>query len=103
MAIMRVPVACLADIQRELPAFTPPFAVKLLGRDLAQRQRRRWRRRRRPSSFTAARAPAPAPGSIFESNELLLAYAHDELARIERLVDANEDNRSALVARGRPG
>ena len=87
----------LADLQRELPAFTPPVAVKLLSAV--------W------PSVSAALAPQAAaiqllqqhtrlrqtPGSIFESNELLLAYARDELARIERLVDANEDNRSALL------
>lgn len=87
----------LSDLQRELPAFTPPVAVKLLGGV--------W------PSVDATLAPQAAaiqlleqharlrqaPGSIFEPNELLLAYARDELARIERLVSANEDNRSALL------
>ncbi len=87
----------LRDIQHELPAFTPPVAVKLLDAI--------W------PSISDALAPQAAatqllrhharlrtaPGSIFESDELLLAYAQDELARIERLVSANEDNRSALL------
>lgn len=87
----------LADVQHELPAFTPPVAVPLLSgiwpsvspaltpqaaavQLLQQHERLRW-----------------MAGSIFESNDILLAYARDELARIERLVGANEDNRSALL------
>lgn len=87
----------LTDLQQELPGFTPPIAVRLLGGV--------W------PSVSPALAPQAAalqllqqhaqlrrvPGSIFESNELLLAYARDELARIARLVGANEDNRSALL------
>jgi hypothetical protein len=87
----------LTDLQRELPTFTPPVAVRLLSGI--------W------PSVSATMPPQAAaiqllqqharlrqaPGSIFESDELLLAYARDELARIERLVSANEDNRSALL------
>ena len=87
----------LDDLRRELPAFTPPAAVGLL--------RGIW------PSVSPTLAPQAAalqllqqharlrtaPNSIFDSDTLLLAYARDELARIERLVDANEDNRSALL------
>lgn len=87
----------LAELQPETPGFTPPVAVPLLSPI--------W------PSVSAAQPPQAAarqllrqhaqlrraPGSIFESNELLLAYARDELARIERLVSANEDSRSALL------
>jgi len=34
---------------------------------------------------------------LFESQALLLVYARDELAKIERLVQINEDNRSTLL------
>jgi hypothetical protein len=35
--------------------------------------------------------------AMFEDNRLLLAYARDELAKVRRLLDANEDNRSAFM------
>lgn len=87
----------LSELQRELPAFVPPVAVRPLSAI--------W-----PSVSTAlppqiaalqllqqhARLRQP-PDSIFDAIDLLLAYARDELARIERLVGANEDNRSALL------
>jgi hypothetical protein len=87
----------LSEIQHELPAFAPPIAVRLLAAvwpsisdDLAPQAAATQLLRQHARLRTA-------PGSIFESDELLLAYARDELARIERLVNANEDNRSALL------
>jgi len=87
----------LPGLQQRLPAFSPPQAVTLLG-DV-------W-----PHTDGTSGAEGAAvqlldlhdrlrihPHSIFESNVLLVTYARDELAKIERLVDANEDNRSALL------
>lgn len=87
----------LSDLQRELPTFTPPTAVALLSGiwpsvsptlppQAAAEQLLQQHARLRT-----------APASIFDSDVRLLAYARDELARIERLVSANEDNRSALL------
>ncbi|MBN1935622.1 MAG: hypothetical protein JW934_13220 [Anaerolineae bacterium] len=84
-------------LRRDVPGFAPPAAVSLLAgvwphaeetasaedaaRQLLDLHERLW----------------TPPGSIFESNARLLAYAHDELARIERMVDTDEDHRSALL------
>ena len=87
----------LPGISRAMPAFVPPAAVVHLGEI--------W-----PHAGAAATAESGAqqlltlhaglrePGrSLFRSDELLVTYAHDELAKIERLVQANEDNRSAVL------
>lgn len=87
----------LPGLQERVSGFEPPMAVTLLGEV--------W-----PRSGDGAGAQEAAlqllrlhddlrqgPRSIFRSNELLLAYARDELAKIERLVEGNEDNRSALL------
>ena len=87
----------LPSIRRSIPAFVPPAAVVRLGRI--------W-----PHAGAAATAEVGArqllalhaslrepDRSLFRSDELLVTYARDELAKIERLVQANEDNRSALL------
>jgi hypothetical protein len=87
----------LHGVQERLPAFSPPVAVTLLG-DV-------WPHTDGiPDAEDAAQQLLDLhdelrthPHSIFESNDLLIAYARDELAKVERLVKANEDNRSALL------
>lgn len=87
----------LPDLKRLLPTFSPPIAVTLLG-DI-------W-----PHTDDTSNAEEAArqlctlhdnlighPHHFFRSNKLLITYARDELARIKRLVKANEDNRSALL------
>ncbi len=87
----------LIELLSELPTFTPPAAVELLSGiwpgvsptlapQAAAEQLLQQHARLRT-----------APNSIFDSDARLLAYAHDEVARIERLVGASEDNRSALL------
>jgi hypothetical protein len=41
--------------------------------------------------------PRDLTRSLYLGDRPLLAYAHDELAKIERLIQRNEDNRSALI------
>jgi len=87
------------QITSGLKAFTPPTAVAALGRD------NYW-----PHSHTAKALlgelerielgyPHPACGSpsLYLQPELLLTYARDEEAKIGRLIDFNEDYRSALL------
>lgn len=87
----------LPALQERLPGFSPPMAVTLLGSV--------WPHGEGASSAADAASQLldlhdqlrTRRHSIFESNRLLMAYARDELAKIERLVQANEDNRSALL------
>jgi len=87
----------LPNLQKLIPAFSPPVAVTLLG-DI-------WPRTDGTSNAEDAANQLQKlhdnlighPHNIFRSNKLLITYARDELARIKRLVKANEDNRSALL------
>lgn len=86
----------LSSLKRRLPAFSPPIAVTLLG-DV-------WPRAEGLSTATDAKQLQEShdrlrgyPHFFFTSNKLLITYAHDELSKISRLVEANEDNRSALL------
>lgn len=87
----------LPHLKARLPSFSPPLAVDLLGEQ--------W-----PNAGKAGDAESMAcnllaahdrlrlpPYSLFDDNDLLVTYARDELAKIERLVEGNEDNRSALL------
>ncbi len=87
----------LDELQRELPGFTPPAAVQLLGGiwpSVSPTLAPQMAALQLLQQHTRLRT---APNSIFDSDARLLAYAHDEAARIERLVGASEDNRSALL------
>ncbi len=85
----------LPGLQRRLPAFAPPLAIILLGNA--------WPHADGNADAAAQQLIAEhdrlcrVPHAFFESNRLLLTYARDELAKIERLVRTNEDNRSALL------
>ena len=87
----------LRGLQRRLSGFRPPVAVTELGdvwphaEGVADAQGAALR------LLDMHRRLGGRPHSIFESNRLLVVYARDELAKIERLVEANEDNRSALL------
>jgi len=87
----------LSSLDRLLPDFHPPTAVSVLGGV--------WPHTEGTSNANDAARQLLSqhdelrlhPDSILESNELLVTYAADELAKIERLVSADEDNRSALL------
>lgn len=87
----------LPRLQSRLFAFSPPAAVAVLGdrwphaRDTTQPEAMAKKLLQRHDEL---RRP---PHSLFESNDLLITYARDELAKIDRLVQSNEDNRSALL------
>jgi hypothetical protein len=83
----------LPGLRNCLPSFSPPAAILWLG-DV-------WPHADGPSTEAIARKLLAMNDalveSIFEDNRLLLAYAYDELAKIDRLVEANEETRSALL------
>lgn len=67
-----------------LPESELPAAVLLLGPD--------W--------FSMSDVVCTPARHFFDDDERLRAYVHDELARIRRLIDHNEDHRSAFLRAG---
>jgi hypothetical protein len=87
----------LDGLQQRLPAFLPPLAVTLLGDVWPHPGNRNGAEDAAHQLLALHDQLRTCSPSLFESNTLLITYAHDELAKIQRLVDANEDNRSALL------
>ncbi len=87
----------LTELHHELPTFVPPAAVELLsgiwpGVSLTLAPQTA------AEQLLQQHARGCAPRLTRSSTPMRLsAYAHDEVARIERLVGANEDHRSALL------
>jgi hypothetical protein len=89
------------QLQREMPGFPTPLAVETLGD--------KWPHAEGAGSVRATaeqllqihqdleRGDPPARPSFYISLLRLRAYVYDELARIRRLIDFNEDYRSALL------
>lgn len=80
-----------------LTDFSPPVAVTLLGDVWPHAERELTTEEAAERLQTLHDELRHYPHYIFTSNELLITYARDELAKIKRLVEANEDNRSALL------
>jgi hypothetical protein len=87
----------LPGLQERVPGFVPPMAVSLLGSVWPRSEDGAGAQEAALQLLRLHDALRQGPRSMFRSNELLLAYARDELAKIERLVEGNEDNRSALL------
>lgn len=77
----------LPTLQRWWPGFVPPVAVQYLATH--------WKMLAQSPPHRHARVRLDA--DLFMSNVLLLTYARDELGKIGRLIEMNEDYRSALL------
>ncbi len=91
----------LTAIRAWIPDFVAPSAVELLGPhwpDLLEVKNEREAFRQLVNTLEWPSSPKqPERKEFFESNDQLITYARDELAKIERLKNRNEDARSALL------
>lgn len=99
----------LDQIRKWQPGFVAPDAIEALGPywpefrqvndegQVAKLDERQIFELLVDTSELRSTPKTPAPGAFFESNTQLLPYVRDELVKIQRLKDRNEDSRSALL------